>query len=322
MQKIKPKKKTVKTYGASTSGFHFYNLYQNCRRKFYIRHVLKIVSKFTFPPFIFGSAFHHGQEVFYNTHSAAKALRACKNELIDRRLEFKENDMYKLNLDRCPKLIERWITERGKIDIERYKLIAVEDNIKLPLDWITFTTKSGRKMHPYINGRIDRIMQDRLTKETHVVDTKTSTFSIRETLNNFYFSEQAVQYLALSRYKYPELGIKSAFCDVAYWNYKSSGDHNIKFCKGDLVYKSDEAIRQYLLGLGDLIVEIAQKVEALKNPEYDPAVLFQRNTSHCYSFYRPCEYADICWSNIKDGVRIAGFKRDRGRKTICDHVNP
>lgn len=317
-KKKTPKRK--KTYSASSSGFHFYNLYQNCQRKFYLRYIEKLVPIYTYPPFIFGSAYHKGQEIFYRTHSAAKALRAVKDEILDREKEFEEPEMFKLNLERCPVLLERWIQDRGKTDLERYDIISVEDNIRMYLKWITFRKPNGKTYHPYITGRIDRIMRDKLTKIAAVYDTKTSTFSVKDTVNSFFYSEQAVQYLILGRHKYPELDIKYAVCDVSYWNYKSTGEHNISFVKSDFVYKTDTQLKQYLLSVGDLILEIAQKVEALKAGKHDPVVLFRRNTSFCYSFFRPCEYANICWTSQEGRRRIAGFKKDTTRRTICDHV--
>lgn len=288
---------------ASMAGFHYHNLYQCCPQKFFIKFILRIESKYTAQPLINGAAFHEGKATFYKTGSETKALNKCKSEIKSRQTEFQERQVFLDTLERCPILLKYWIDKLGKLDIKRFNFLGIEDEIIL--------TVPGT---PYIfTMRLDAVVQEKKgDKDIYIMETKTSSFSIRTTELGVYYGDQATAYTwgAKTFYKKPIYGV---IPDIAYWNKKSSGTHNISCARGDIIMRSDRRIHQFLSSTAQLQTEIAQKVEAYKQG-YDPYLLFPRNTYYCNAFFKPCEYAEICDNDLTKIKRLPpDLKRNRSR---------
>ena len=286
---------------ASHAGFHYHSLYQCCPMKWFIKFILRIESKSTAVPLINGAAFHEGKATFYLTGSEKKALNKVKSEIKDRQEEFADRQEFLSVLERCPILLQHWIDRLGKGDLKRFNFLGVEDEIILPIPGT-----------PYIfTMRLDAVVQEKKgDKSIYIMETKTSSFSIRTTEMGVYYGDQATAYTwgAKNFYKKPIYGV---IPDIAYWNKKATGTHNISCVRGDIIMRSDRRIHQFLSSTAQLQTEIAQKVEAYKKG-YDPYMLFPRNTYYCNAFFKPCEYAGICDNNLTKIKRLpSDLKRNR-----------
>lgn len=310
------KKKQSRSYGIrrreSYSGFHFFNLYQNCPRKFFIKYFGRIIPLFTAPPLIFGGAFHEGKAIFYTTKSARKALAFVKKDIIARKNEYEYKDAFETALERCPILLEHWIDKHGESDLSTYKILEVEKEIILKVPGTEGFV---------ITMRPDAVVQHRKSKEIYIMETKTSSFSVDLTVNGVYLGDQATQYWWGVEEKFGHR-VDAVIPDVAYWNKNAKNESNIACVRGDFVFRTQNDIAEYKRGVANVLNEIAQKASAFKTDSYEPTDLFPRNTYYCNAYMKPCEYAEICRGGISlKGRAPYGFKRDTGhRPKITDYI--
>lgn len=312
----KPKRGT-KAYknrqrGASHAGFHYHNLYQCCQVKWFIKYILRINTKFTSTALINGAAFHEGKATFYTTGSRAKALRKVESEIRNRQQEFESEQEYRTTLERCPILLDYWIEKFGFEDLKRFNIIDVEKELIVRLPG----TKNVATVRP------DAIVEEKGGDgDWYGMETKTSSFSIKTTEMGVHYGDQSTIYAwaARAHYKRPLFAI---IPDIAYWNKQSTGEHNIKIVRGDLIQRSDRRIAQFVGGLVQLQNIISQKIEAYRQGA-DPYILFQRNTHYCNAFFKPCEYAEICDNDLTRVKRLPpGYKKDRTliKPKLTDYV--
>jgi hypothetical protein len=288
---------------ASHAGFHFHNLYQCCQIKWMTRFLLRIDVTYTQTELINGSAFHEGKAEFYLTGSEAKAISKAKREIKSRELEFKDSGEFNKVYERCPILLKHWIDKFGKQDLDRFEFIAVEEEISLKVPGTNFI----------FTMRPDAVVRERSgDKDNYIMETKTSGFSIKTTEIGVYYGDQSTAYKwgVEAKYKIPIYGI---IPDIAYWNKESKLESNIECRRGNIVLRDNTRVAQFIAGVKQLQSEISQKIEAYKSG-IDPYMLFQRNTHYCNAFFKPCEYAPICDSNLLRVKRLPpGFKRSSSR---------
>jgi len=296
----------------SHTGFHFFNLHQNCARKFFIMHMARIVPAFTAPPLIFGGAFHEGKAVFYTTKSMRKALAYVRKDIALRRKEYEYDDAYEAALYRCPILLEHWIDKHGESDLRVYKIIAVEHEIRMKVP--------GTEGF-IVTMRPDAVVQHKKSGEYYIMETKTSSFSISLTADGVYLGDQATQYTwgVQEKMKLPVSGV---IPDIAYWNKNSVKEENISCVRSDIVYRTKHDVDEYKRSVALILNEIAQKAAAFRTGKYEPTDLFPRNTYYCNAYMKPCEFANICRGGITmKGRAPEGFKREAGRRPlITDYV--
>jgi hypothetical protein len=292
--------------GASHSGFHFYNLFQLCQLKFAIQYYLRIFPVYTASPLINGSAFHEGKATFYLTRSKKKALEKCKAEILPRRNEFEFPEDYEQVYLRCPTLLEYWIEKYGYEVLEYFKPFCVEKELK-------FFLKNGTKA--YVTLRPDTILESKKTGKLTLMETKTSSFSKKLTIMGVENGDQATTYWIGAKENFPDKKIEGIICDVAYWNKAALGEDNIECLRSDPITRSKHDERVYKLSVSRLFYEMSTKIQAVK-AGYDPYGLFARNTHYCNSFFKPCEYIDICRRDdlFKDFRHLKRFNLRRDRQ--------
>lgn len=291
---------------ASHSGFHFFNLYQNCPWKFFIKYYLKLVPKRTDEALINGAAFHEGKAVFYTTHSKDRALKKVKSEIKDRKHEYANEELYERSLQRIPVMLDSWIEERGWEDLEDYEILDVEREIHMEI--------------PGTNGkiatmRIDLIVQDKVDGEILIVDTKTSSSSHKTAYNALIMSDQVTMYWWGAE-AYLGKNVDGFLGDITYWHKSSTDENKILNYRGDVILRSKKDILELQDNVQNVVTEIAQKTEAVRSGMHRPSQVFPRNTYYCFAYFRPCEYAEICRRNaILKGQVPHGFRRDRDLKS-------
>lgn len=297
----------------SHAGFHFYNLFQNCPRKFYFKYCLRLVPKYSTYALIHGGAFHEGKATFYTSRSEKKALAKFEREVEEQAHKLEDENMADVMLDRGKKLLSSWIHTWGKQDLRTYKVFEVEAQHHLFLD---------EQENLYITVRPDTILADH-KDQLIIMETKTSSFSVNVAATGVQAGDQATSYYAAVREHYPEYHVLYVQPDISYWNKRSENTSNITHFRADPVVRTDHEVDDWQQGLRYIIEDVSRRVELVKEGKASPYMLFPRNTSWCNSFSKPCEYIEICRQTklTGKGRAPAGFKRDkRQRLAITDPV--
>lgn len=263
---------------ASKVGFHFLSLFMSCRRKFYFRHVLSLVPRFTPTALLNGSAFHLAKEVFYTTHSRSRALAAVEKFLKDERASFERPEDFALVRARLPLAVSSWIDVFGNRDLSNYKFLALEREFE-----VRFASGLIATVRP------DAVVEDR-EKNVFILETKTTGFSADMTEVSVAFGDQATTQLAAVSPRFPR--VMGVVPDILFWLKSSRLSRDIKCIRGSLVTRSSDDLEEWRLATEALVEEISARVEALST--HNPFELFQRNTEFCVSFNHPCDYIHIC----------------------------
>ena len=294
----------------SSSGFHFFNLYQCCPRKFYLRYHLNIKPKFTTPALLFGSAFHEGKAIFYTTKSEAKALAMAEAVFKSGKKELEFQDDFKDQLWRLQNMLHFWIEQKGKQDLNRYKVLYVEKEINVPIAHTLYV----------MTQRHDAIVQDKMTKLVYIMETKTSSFSSRVTSDAVRLGDQATSYL-LGAKKVLNLDVYGVVADVSFWSKQSKTVDGIKNVREDVVTRTPYAIENFEKGVAQILSEINQKSLAYKRGR-DPWLLFPRNSHYCTAYSNPCEFNSICYENCEIMRSLPPkFKRGPKKRGMTDLIN-
>ena len=283
----------AKKSSASGAGFHFYNLYQCCPRKFYLRFVCGLAEKETPASLVFGAAFHEGKAAFYRTHSPERGNNCARRYV-------QANGGDTALVLRVTALLNAWYAKFGYADLRKYEFVSIEQEMTIYLlnDFV-FT------------GRPDAVVRSKFDPDSYIIlETKTSGTSRELTEQSVRFGDQATSYAALVS---AVLGIPAETLaiqpDIAYWNRKASLESNIDCYRPESFCRTENDIVEFRNSVGQVYSEMSQKIAAL--PAHDPVQLFPRNTYYCMSFFKPCIYADICRLKIGLKHRPVGFRKCR-----------
>jgi hypothetical protein len=277
----------------SWGGLHFVQEYQNCMRKWYLKYGLQIRPDHTGKHLIAGAAFHYGKGRFYKHGNKAKALKETRSYISRRKAQFESPEDYEWAYTRYPVMLGVWIESYGYHDLEQYKVIAVEEEIVIPV--------------PGTNGfyatmRPDTILEDKDYGYQWIMETKTTGFSKLLQEKGVYYGDQATMYLWGAR---EGLGLKcdGVLPDITYWHKDSKKPEAIDCMRGDIVQRTEEEIESFVKGLAGILNEISQKATALEQG-YDPEEILPRNTSRCMDFFRPCEFSEVCRNKMTRRSRL------------------
>lgn len=292
----------------SASGFHYVNLYQCCPRKFFFRYVKGWRPKQTPQALVFGSAFHEAKATFYLKKSEKRAIEVGMGVLEEARAEVGDEAISKEMAWRLPHLVHYWVERLGQSDLAAYKVLAVEKQLEVPI-----------KGTPWVMTiRPDAILQCKSTGLKFVMETKTSGFSHRLTMEAVVLGDQATAYLwGVQKMLYPD--VYAVIPDVAYWNSRSRDLGNIQMVRGDIAMRGEFAIEMFEMSMAKLFTEVNQRMAAVKT--MDERVLFPRNSYYCLSYSKQCEYAMFCLESTKGKKCPHGFSQDKGKKELGDLVD-
>jgi hypothetical protein len=299
---MKPNVSPVKRTGSS-AGFHYVSLFQCCQRKFYFRYVKGWRPKFLPNPLVLGSAFHEAKAAWYQGKSQRTAKGTGYQVIEESKPEIEGPENEKEIIFRFNGLFDGWMERFGHYDRENFKVLAVEKELKVRIAGTDYV----------MTMRPDAVLQAKTGGKPIIFETKTSGFSHRITAEGVYYGDQATTYLWGVR-KAMGIDVYAVQPDIAYWNKQSKDSNNRQFLRTDLVFRSDYQIAMFEASMAQLFGEITQKVNALTKG-FDAAVLFARNTHYCLSFSHPCEYAEICGTDVSRCKRPSMFvPEQRGRK--------
>lgn len=296
---------------ASASGFHFYNLYQCCERKAYIRFgPPRLEPIFVATPLLSGSAFHNGKAEFYRTERPKQAIALVRSELKDRKREFESQSEYLSALDRVPVMLDSWIQEYGISDLKYLNIIDVERAIKVPFP-------GNPKWH--FTMRLDMICEDRYDNLL-IFETKTSSWSIKSTLINIQHGDQVTGYWWGAERQYKR-HVTAVVPDITFLSSNTEDANRVKNYRGEFVYREPCDIEFFSRSMSQKALEITQKMKAVYSG-HDPAI-FSRNGYYCNAYNRPCEFADFCRQELSAKSKVPpGFRRKPGRFAMKEITEP
>ena len=285
----------------SNSGYHFYNLYQCCPRKFYLRMgPPRLEPMFTATPLLMGSAFHAGKALFYRTEKEKLALSLIRDEIKDRKTEFENRDEYLFTLDRTPAMLASWIAEYGKDDLKFLRIIDVEKAIRIPFPG---------KPNWHMTMRLDMIAEDRFDNLL-IYETKSTSWSMVSTALNVQLGDQATTYIGGAEHHYKRK-VTAVVPDITFFSKNAKQASAIKNYRGEFVYREPEHVKFFFRSMAQTASEVTQKMKAVYSG-HDPAI-FPRNSFYCVAYGRPCEFAEICRLNITAKSKPVGFRKRPGK---------
>jgi hypothetical protein len=293
------KKKEGEPRRESHSGFHMFNLYQLCPRKWYTKYVLGIIPFFTSPPLILGAAFHEGKAIWYLKKKENASLKTFTKEILSRKKEYELREDMDRDLERGSLMLASWIQEQGYRDLDIYNVLAVEEMIEatLPNGFI-------------LTVRPDTCLETKSSSQVFIMESKSSGWRVDVTEMGVRYGDQATSYIWATKQKHPDWNIEGVVPDVTCWSKTSSRSDKIINYRGDIVFRKERQLWEFEQGVMGILVEIAQKTKAVKSGSFDPSQLFPRNTQWCVSYNRPCEYNEICRKDLTSGKIPPGFKKD------------
>jgi len=292
----------------SAAGYHYANLYQCCPRKWYFRYIKGWRNKTVGRPLVLGGAFHEGKAEFYKRQGEKKAIQTAL-DIVEQSKKELTNEDYEEIIFRIPHLLHKWIEEFGKNDLKEFKVLAVERQFEVPIEGTDFK----------MTIRPDTVLKSKSNDLVFIMETKTSGFSSRITEEGVAFGDQATAYLFGVK-KMTKWNPYAVLPDIAYWNSKTRSFDNMKMIRGDLVFRSDEWVRNFEKGIAQLFTEMSQKAEAYRKG-YDPWTLFPRNSYYCMSFSTACEFAHVCGQDCESMKKAPeGFKKAGGLRPLGGYV--
>lgn len=285
----------------SRAGYHYYSSYRDCPRHFYLAYLLGLKPRLTGPALIKGGAMHEAFAAYWLgvQHGYHNIDEICfetfKNEMRSRMFEYEEHNRFEQDLESGLGMLRKWIDTWGEYDKEHYKVIGVEKTYEVNFG------PPGQEM--LFTVRLDRIYQDKQTGVVYAVESKTTGWSLIKMFENTARGDQiTAQIWALSKME-PDWNCNSAIIDVLYNRGK------VFQCDrpGPSVYRTADALRVFEMGMYATIVEITQKVKALREGTPWP-LLFPPHRNYCRLF--GCEYEPLCDTNVQAGERPPGFRCD------------
>ncbi len=277
----------------SPSGYHYYALFKECPRKWYIKYVLGLVPQFTAPPLIFGGAIHEAVAMYYQKGFDLDVLvNGFRAELTARKDEYESPAKFLEDIEKGTIMLDTWASTWRDWDRERIEILEIETEYTIPIGpaerQFDFTIRPDRVVRRLDDGKI------------LLPDVKTTGWSVDKTMDNARRDDQLTSYI---------------------WGYNKTHEEKAEAAQVDVMYargrvtdaqRSEDIIvtrfaqQQFEMGLYGLITDITQKVLALE--KYPWPLLFPRNARVCGMF--GCEYEPICRENIKPGTEVDGYNRD------------
>lgn len=289
----------------SPAGIHFYGLYRDCPRKWYLKYMLGLRPSFTSPAFLLGGAMHDALQAYYEGKGSLEhAQRVFRDGLSDRRTQYAEISKFTEDFNRGPKMLEVFHERVGKDDFSNYELIEAEREYR-----INFGPEGSRFT---FTMRPDRVLRRRSDKLVFPVETKTSSYSVTAAGTAAERGDQVTSYLWGLTKEHPDWEIGGCLIDVLY-NKGSVFDSKRTATPA---FRSKYELQTFELGLYGTIVELTQKYLSLES--YPWPLLFPQHRASCSHW--GCEYMGVCFTPIKDGEVPPGFIKDEWKREVSETV--
>jgi len=172
-----------------------------------------------------------------------------------------------------------------------FQVIAVEKELEHVFDI------DGKRI--LLTGRVDLVVKWK--DDYFIVDHKTTKWIISKVAESLSVSDQATGYIALWNKLYPEYYATGVIFNIIKLEGRISGGDPIKDLRREIVYRSKDDIKEFLLDIHETSEEIAQK---LKHPRW------VKDRNACYLYNHRCEYADLCAGANPDNLIGIAFKEE------------
>lgn len=289
----------------SIAGYHFYNLYQNCERKHVIKYWYRLSPYKIAPALAAGASFHKAKEDWYFYRNDSQAVMTLLEELDSYRERFESEETFNFYRTRLPIIFVRWLDKFGKNDIELFNIS--KDSVEKEYQF-----KIKRTNNFIATARPDFFAENKATGRWYILDTKLTFFSAQATESELSYGNQASMYLLMAKKLFPNRNIVGLIGDIAYWNKQSTDEEKINCYRTAIITRTDKELKHYEEEIAGIYNEISDKYLKLKDKKYPERYLFPCNDKCCYSYFRACEYIDICKTDLNRKGKVPyGFIREK-----------
>jgi hypothetical protein len=281
----------------SPAGMHFYGLYRECPRKWYLKYPCGLRPKQVSPALMLGGALHEALEVYYEDFSLMRAQKIFREALADRKPNYQDSMKFLDDFNRGPVMLETFHREVGLKDKESYEVIELEHEYQVPI---------GPPESKFLfTVRPDKVLKRRTTKVIYPVEVKSTSYSVSAAASSAERSDQVTGYLWALNKMHPEWQLGGCLIDTIY-NKKSVFEAKRMETPA---MRSKHELATFEMGLYGTIVEVTQKYKSLEN--YPWPLLFPQVRAACSHW--GCEYMGVCFTNMQPGEIPPGFQHDDWR---------
>jgi len=287
----------------SPAGMHFYGLYRECPRKWYLKYMLGLRPQFTSPAFLFGGAMHEALQVYYEGRgNLSHAQKAFRDELADRRNQYAELSKYTDDFNRGVILLEKFHDNIGKDDAAKYDIVETEHEYQIPF---------GPEESKFVfTIRPDRVFRRKDNGMYYPVEAKTSSYSVTAAGQAAERGDQVTGYLWGLSKAHPDWELGGCLIDVLYNKGKVFDAKRVE----NPAFRSKYELQVFEMGLYGTVVELTQKYNSLDT--FPWPLIFPQHRSVCSHW--GCEYMGVCFTPVKEGEVPPGFVRDEWKKDMSD----
>jgi hypothetical protein len=187
-------------------GFHFWNLYQNCRWKFFLNYPMGLRPEHDARALLFGIAVHAAIAAFLQTGKEQAARDVFIKTMEEQHGRYEREEDWTFDHNRGTILIARWCADVGRDLLRDFDVLSVEDELSPSLP-------NGFK----ITSRLDAVVASRLgghigpgPREVYILETKTTGWGRELTEEALANSDQVSTYVWALGKAHPEWRVEAS----------------------------------------------------------------------------------------------------------------
>jgi len=263
----------------SPYGYHFYNEYQSCPRKWFLHHYCELEPTRQKPALLLGSAWHESLEELLKSDSITAALDRGFAYLNDNQKFLDDPDKLDEMKNRIRVALPIWL------DATKTAYSSTWHSFHPTALELTYEFKATDTQRFPLTGRVDGLVEELATKQVYLLEHKTTSYSASSILNALNCEDQITCYMGIYNAVNQPRKVVGALVDITDFKPKTP---TVTY---DIVIRSDEELFQYSHSLLGLQEDISQKLDALQNG-LNQWYLFPRNGAWCGMF--GCPYENVC----------------------------
>ncbi len=263
----------------SPYGYHYYNEYQSCPRKWFLHHYCGLEPTHQKPALLLGSAWHETLEEFLRSDSVVLALNKGLVYLDDN-IRFLDDKSKLDEMKECIRMgLPIWLSatkEAYNSAWHSFHPTALE---------LTYEFRATDTQRFPLTARLDGLVEEQATKQIYLLEHKSTSYSASSVLNALNCEDQITCYMGIYDAVNQPSKVVGALVDIINFKPKTP---TVTY---DIIIRSEEELAQYSHTLLGLQEDISQKLDALRNG-LNQWYLFPRNGAWCGMF--GCPYEDVC----------------------------
>jgi len=283
----------------SPSGWHFYSLYRQCPRKWYLKYIQGLKYRYTGKALIFGGVIHQAIEDYYSSEMDPDILLQSFFEgMNSRRGEYEREEDFKKDLEEGPLMLNYYNSKWRDHDLKNWEILELEKE---------HTILFGPDNRFKLTVRCDRVIRDKELKKIYPVEMKTTRYSIPAMFTSTEMDDQVTSYIWAMQKVHPEWDIDSCLIDILY-----KRNSVIDAQRPGFAARGKRELMIFEMELLGTILEVSQKVKTLE--EIPHPFLFPCNRDNCKKF--GCEFQKICRVNLKPDEVPIMYEKDSWKKEM------